>query len=309
MTRLTLEDLPGPVLETISWRCGELLNISPYLPASPDGSALLAHFECDDGSRAMLKAGIKGTDAGELLRRETWARNHRTDVPGPNMRLTGTIDQAHLLVTSYVNDMYRTPSLMPGTGDLELVVEGLADLSSRFAATSMPSDAKRAEDDLRQEMSSAIQVLSPGVLPVDELDVWQAALRLFDDAAVAGTTLLHRQWVPRHLLVAVGYPIVVTDWSRAAYGAAWVDLVPFGVHLVQAGHPEDEVEELFARSFPCWRQAPCRAVTGYIATWALHQTLVASRTPRPQDTPSQPGPTPALRPAALGWVQHRLRSS
>ncbi|MEV0306562.1 hypothetical protein [Nonomuraea fuscirosea] len=308
MTRLAVEDLPGPVFEAISLQCGELLRTPQYLPAGPDGSALLARLEFADGSRAVLKAAIKDSDAGELLRREMWARTHRADVPGPSVRLVATIDQAHLLVTSYVNDMYHQPSLQAGTRDLELVVEGLAELSSRFTAASMPSGAARAEDDLREEVRSAVKILSSGVLPVSELNIWQAAVRLFDDAAVAGTTLLHRQWVPRHLLVAVGLPIVVTDWSRAAYGAAWVDLVPYGVHLIQAGHAEEQVENLFARSFPCWRQAPYRAVTGYIATWVLHQMLVASDTPRPQDPP-QPGPIPALRPTALAWVQHRLRAS
>ncbi|MEV0316677.1 hypothetical protein [Nonomuraea fuscirosea] len=309
MTRLTLRDLPGSVFEAINLQCGELLHTPQYLPSSPDGSALLTRLEFSDGSRAVLKAAIKDTDAGELLRREMWVRTHRADVPGPDVRLVATIDQAHLLVTSYVNDMYHQPSLMAGTRDLELVVEGLADLSLRFTGIGMPTGAVRAEEDLRQEVRSAIRVLSSGVLPVSELNVWQAAVRLFDDAAVAGTTLLHRQCAPRHLLVAVGCPIVVTDWSRAAYGAAWIDLVPFGVHLMQAGHAKEEVEELFARSFPCWRQAPYRTVTGYIATWALHQMFVVSRTPRPQDPPPQPGPIPALRPAALAWVQHRLRAS
>ncbi|MEU8403864.1 hypothetical protein AB0C28_52565 [Nonomuraea sp. NPDC048892] len=308
MARLTMEDLPGPVFEAINFQCGQLLRTPQFRPASPDGSALLARLEFADGSRAVLKAGIKGTDAGELLRREMWVRTHCASVPGPDVRLVATIDQAHLLVTSYVNDMYHQPSLMAGTRDLELVMEGLGELSLRFTVTSVPSGAARAEDDLREEVRSAVKVLSSGVLPVGELNIWQAAVRLFDDAAIAGTTLLHRQWVPRHLLVTVGCPLVVTDWSRAAYGAAWVDLIPLGVHLVQAGHPGEQVEDLFARSFPCWRRAPYRAVTGYIATWALHQMLVASRTPRPQDPP-QPGPTPALQPAALAWVQHRLRSS
>ncbi|GAA1614176.1 hypothetical protein GCM10009733_007950 [Nonomuraea maheshkhaliensis] len=295
--RLSLKDLPDDrIFDAITLHSGggELLRVE-YMPVSLDGGALVARLEFSDGSRAVLKAARRGGRAGEQMQREIWARTHGISVPGPPLLWAGTVDQFHMLLTRYVNDFYRnSPSLTSGSPDLPAVLDGLAAFENRRTADSVPGGAPLFEEDLVPVVQDAYSVLD--TLPDLDRDVWMSALHRVDFHAVAGTTLLHGALVPRHLLVAPGNPLVIADWAGAAYGRAWADLVPFGVHLVCAGWLPDAAEELLQRTFPCWRQAPHGAVTGLIAAWTLHQALLASHTP----------PT-ALQSAGLAWVSHRLR--
>lgn len=299
MTRLLLGELPGTAMEALAIELDSEVQRYEPLPASVDGHALVARLDLDDGRRVVLKAAYKQTDAAALIEREAWARTSTTGIPGPPLIWAGTVDQIRMIVTRFINDQYRTPSLTPGSPDLDPVLDALAVMGPRLTAASAPGGVALVQDDFRQVRQDAGRICNPKTLPAPELDIWQTALYLFDLEAVVGSTLLHGELVPRHLLVAPGQLVVVTDWSQAAYGAEWAGLVPLGVHLVAAGWSPSRAEELLAASFPCWRDTSDDAVTGLIATWTLHKALVASRTARPT-------PIPPIRPAGLSWLEHRL---
>ncbi|MGP4104609.1 phosphotransferase [Nonomuraea sp. KM90] len=296
MTRLRWEDLDDTVVEAIISQCGQIRDVIP-LPASTAGGPLVTHLHTTDAGGVVVKAALKDTDAGAAVMREQWAITHRDDLPAPPLVWHGTIDATHVLISRYINDHARTPRLSAGSPNLDPILFTLETFSERFTAASVPDGAPLVEDDLMQVVEDARRILDTRVFPAAEADVWEAALARMDFAAVTGSTLVHGQFTPHHLLVDHTPRVVVLDWSKAAYGAAWAELVPFGVHLIYAGWPPKRVEELLATSIPCWRTAPHDAVTALIAAWTLHQMLT-------RQTPAGP-----IRPAGLKWVGHRLRST
>ncbi|MFD7655897.1 phosphotransferase family protein [Actinosynnema sp. NPDC059797] len=144
---------------------------------------------------------------------------------------------------------------------------------------------------------------APGVDPwaLDRLDEL-VELESRWAAATAGTSLVHADLRADNALLTSSGDVVFVDWTGAAAGAPWVDLVLMLPSVAMQGGPEPQ--EVW-RTSPLARDADPDAVTSVVAAitgYFAHRSL----------QPAPPG-LPTLRPfqaaqgrPALRWLRQRL---
>uniref|UniRef100_UPI003F49A2B2 hypothetical protein n=1 Tax=Nonomuraea sp. CA-252377 TaxID=3240003 RepID=UPI003F49A2B2 len=292
-TRLAWHHLPDAVRAAVIDACGPVRHAKPH----PNGSLIFLRTEAEQ--RVCLKAARVGTAAGLAVRREQRTRALRDDLPAPGLVLAGTIDDWYVTVLRHVSG--SNARLHPDSAHLEPVLAALAGLAPRLTTGSVPDDAVLAEADLSRVVDDAWSILDSHTphLAREERGLLERALHGFEMDAAAGTTLLNGNLDPRNILLTPG-GVHLLDWGRAAYGAAWLDAVPFGLHLIHDGHAPGQAETLLADSFGSWRAAPHKAVTGLIAAWTADHIFRAVRHPQQQGAA-------VLVPAGLLWLRHRTR--
>ncbi|MGW3352638.1 hypothetical protein ACWDA3_55905 [Nonomuraea rubra] len=290
---LAWQHLPDTVRVAVIDTCGVVRHVK----AHPNGSLLFLRTERQQ--RVCLKAARVGTEAGLPVRREHWARTLHDDLPAPGLLLADTIDDWYVTLLRQISGHYAR--LHPGSADLGPVTAMLAGLGPRLTVGSIPNDAVLVEGDLGRVVDDAWTILDSHTphLAREERGLLEQALNGFEMDAAAGTTLLNGNLDPRNILLSQA-GIHLLDWGRAAYGTAWLDAVPFGLHLIHDGHHPDQAQTLLADSFPSWQAAPHKAVTGLIAAWTAEHISRAVRHPRQEGAA-------VLVPAGLLWLRHRTR--
>ncbi|MFD7438840.1 aminoglycoside phosphotransferase [Streptomyces sp. NPDC059861] len=130
----------------------------------------------------------------------------------------------------------RHADYAPGSSDLPLVAEAIADLQDVVAPTDIA--IKQAEER------------------------WAAYAPAGTAAFFAGTTLLHTDLAPHNVLIDDQAHII--DWAWPTRGAAWIDPAVLILRLLEAGHTLASAAT-FASRFPSWRAAPMEAVQAFTA--------------------------------------------
>ncbi|MDX3763809.1 phosphotransferase [Streptomyces sp. AK02-04a] len=189
-------------------------------------SEIAARVQLRDGRRIFVK-GMRSDHRWVWTQRREADINAHTRGLAPELKWHATGKGWNLLAFEDLGGKHA--DYMPGSPDLELVIQAMWTLSTATAPASV---------DLKTMPSR----LSAHVEEPDDLQ------------AFAGTHLLHTDWKPDNVLITGGRARLV-DWGWASLGAAWIDPALWVIWLIASGHTPEEAEAL-AHRHPAWDRAP-----------------------------------------------------
>jgi aminoglycoside phosphotransferase (APT) family kinase protein len=267
-----------------------------------------AHLRLADSRTLFVKAvsSAANADAPRMHRREAGIVGALPeDLPVPRLRwsyddLSGT----GWVVLVFDVARGRHPEQPWRLDQLQLVLNGLAELAQRLTPSPLPIGTARLAGDTLARHVCGWQRLADEDGPeiVRLLDAWSrrhlstlAEMESHAPQAVSGSTLLHFDVRADNLLID-GDHVWFFDWPHACVGAAWFDVVGFIPSVVMQGGPP--AEEVFAR-YRLGAQADQDAVNYALASLAGYFT-------RQSLLPPPPGlPTLRAFQAAQGTVARR----
>jgi hypothetical protein len=237
----------SPVVEAVSQSTG----FSP---------GVATHLRLADGRALFVKAvsSAANPDAPRMHRREARIVGVMPEhLPVPRLRWfydgDDGEDDSGWVVLAFDVAHGRHPEQPWRLDQLELVLDGLAELAERLTPSPLPrGTARLAGHTLARHVCGWQQLtVSDGPDVVELLDDWSrrnlealAELESRAPQAVSGNTLLHFDMRADNLLIGDGQ-VWFFDWPHACEGAAWFDVVGFIPSVVMQGGPPPE--EVFAR--------------------------------------------------------------
>ena len=223
MERIQWDDLPGSLKEAISARTGPI--ISGRAVSDGQNSPLAAVIETRDG-----KVFVKGLPSDHRQAR-TQAREAAAAalVSTISPALLWHFDEAGWNVLGFEHIDGRAADYSPGSPDLELIIQ-LMDALSRVEAPDGHGPVKYADDRWKS------YVADPA-----------------DAQVLAGPALIHTDWMPDNVLIALGRAWLI-DWAWATLGVAWIDPACWLLRLMAHGHAPEQAETL-ARRLPAYANA------------------------------------------------------
>ena len=297
---------PHPCVRDVDRRLGSpVLATAPVAGGFSPGPAVRARLA--DGRTVFLKAA--GADPNPVS-----PRMHRReavvlaglppDIPAP--RLIGVVDDGDwvVLAIEWVAGHMPDPTAPADVARMLALVERLA-AAGPFAE--LPGIGPFAE--LHTHLSGNWIRLAAEPLP--GLDVWSrrnlvrlSELDALAPAATAGSSLVHMDLRSDNVLLAESGPAgdVIVDWTAAARGAAWLDLVGLAPALHLDGGPPPDV--VFGQH-PVGRAADPAAVDAFVVGLAGYFTRQALLPP-PPGLPTVRAFQAAQGAIARRWVAARL---
>ncbi|HLZ30480.1 MAG TPA: phosphotransferase [Chloroflexota bacterium] len=287
---------------------------SPVVEAASQSTGfspgVAAHLRLADGRALFVKAvsSAANADAPRIHRREARIVGAMPDhLPVPRLRWfydgddetdTGWVVLAFDVVSG------RHPEQPWRLDQLQLVLDGLAQLAQRLTPSPLPIGTARLAGDTLARHVCGWQRLAgdDGPESVQRLDAWSrrhlstlAQMESHAPQAVSGSTLLHFDMRADNLLIDDDH-VWFFDWPHACVGAAWFDVVGLIPSVVMQGGPP--AEEVFAR-YRLGTEADQDAVNCALASLAGYFT-------RQSLLPPPPGlPTLRAFQAAQGTVARR----
>ncbi|MCM2417908.1 aminoglycoside phosphotransferase [Streptomyces sp. RKAG293] len=244
VTRIHWEDLPSAARAAVEQHTGPVLYAETASGGANSGIAVLA-------TTADASLFIKGVPSehpqARTQQREAEINPH---LPPASPRLLWRVQVASWDLIGYERIIGRHADYAPGSDDLPLVAEAIAELQ---ASRCPDLELKRAE----QRWGSYA-------------DTGEAEL-------FAGQTLLHTDLAPHNILITERAHII--DWAWPTRGAAWIDPVVLILRLMEAGHSAQDADE-WVRRFPSWQQAPHNAVAAFSAANAQLWDEIAQHDPQ-----------------------------
>jgi hypothetical protein len=269
----------SPVVEAVSQSTG----FSP---------GVAAHLHLADGRALFVKAvsSAANPDAPRMHRREARIVGVMPEhLPVPRLRwfYDGNNDEdSGWVVLAFDVAHGRHPDQPWRLHQLQLVLDGLAELAERLTPSPLPrGTARLAGQTLARHVCGWQQLTAgDGSDVVELLDDWSrrnlgalAVLESRAPQAVSGNTLLHFDMRADNLLIGDGQ-VWFFDWPHACEGAAWFDVVGFIPSVVMQGGPPPE--EVFAR-YRLSGAADADAVNCALASLAGYFTRQALLPPPP----------------------------
>jgi aminoglycoside phosphotransferase (APT) family kinase protein len=215
-------------------------------------------------------------------------------VPAPRMRYSSG-DGGWLVMVLDFPDA-RDADLSPVSPDLDGVLAALAAISAARAWDAAPPVT--ANLTALQDKAAAFLGTERGGQP---WDMYRAAVKDLDTAALTGDRLVHYDLHPGNLKVTADAEVVAVDWAFACAGAPWIDAAILVPRLIEAGHSPAAAERLASR-LPAWRSAPAPAVTALAALWTMFREYKAIYGPEDARAFREQ----AAR-AGRSWVEYRMR--
>jgi aminoglycoside phosphotransferase (APT) family kinase protein len=294
--RRTIEaDLGSPVVEAATQPGGFSPGVASRL--------LLA-----DGRRAFVKtAGTEPNPDSPKLHRAEARIAAALPLEAPTPRLLASYDMDGWVALVFEDVEGVMPAQPWRTGELERVLDALADLASALAPSPVeaPTVAARFGESF-QGWRSARAARDRGE-ELNWLDQWArrnldrlAGLESNWERAAAGGTLLHADLRADNLLLTPDR-VVVVDWPCACIGAPWVDLLSMLPSVRMQGGPQPDP---LLTSHPVAGGADPGAITSVLAAlagfffWSAHL-------PPPPGLPTVRAFQAAQGTAALDWLRER----
>jgi aminoglycoside phosphotransferase (APT) family kinase protein len=266
-----------------------------------------AHLQLADGRAFFVKAvsSAANPDAPRMHRREARIVAAMPEhLPVPRLRWFFDDVDTGWVVLAFEVARGRHPEQPWRLDQLQLVLDGLAELGERLTPSPLPVGTARHAGDTLARHVCGWQRLAGDDAPelVELLDDWSrrnlsalADLEARAPRAVSGETLLHFDMRADNLLID-DRQVWFFDWPHACVGAAWFDVVGFIPSVVMQGGPP--AEEVFGRYRP-GTDADQETVNCALASLAGYFT-------RHSLLPSPPGlPTLRAFQAAQGTVARR----
>ncbi|MEV0379832.1 hypothetical protein [Nonomuraea sp. NPDC050643] len=267
------EDVPPHVRDAIVAQIGPVQDDDVQsIPGQPGEFAARMYGRDDD---VFVKTLPMSSPHAYLHQRERWAARHMASVApsAPVPRMLWAMEAAslsappyHLSAWELINDHARRADLSRWSADVPIVLEAVTELGKLL--TPCPPGAPSIVQRLAGLVARARIMRSSPELRGS--DLYTKALNGFIIDRLRGTSLLHANLSPRHLLIKDGGGSVV-GWGEACAGQAWIDPALLAPHLVAGRHsrhsPEQVHELLWA--IPAWRDAPADLMAGLTALWTL----------------------------------------
>ncbi|MFF1511927.1 hypothetical protein [Streptomyces sp. NPDC058326] len=235
MTTRTWDDLPPALRERLA---DQLAATGPAEPVAGGFTPGVRVQLPQAGGRAVFVKAIPTTDPLAAMYR-TEAAINRTLPPGPGPRLLAELDEHGWVALAFEHIRGRHPDLSPGSPDLPLVLDAVAELHPPLTPSPY-LDAPEFTD--HPVVAQATQ--------------WHETMR--------GNTLLHCDIRSDNLLVG-DRGVRFVDWALAHRGAAWLDVALLVPQLILAGHTPEDAEK-HATQIPAYRDAPAEAVTAFASS-------------------------------------------
>lgn len=293
--RTSLESLIGSTVLTCQSQVG---GFSP-------GSADIVYT--DDGCKFFIKAVSSEVNAGAAklhAREAAIARELPDSVPAP--RFIGHISWGSWEALVFTAADGRAPQLPWGVGQLQSVLDALADMAADCSDLKLGSIPALAED-LAEDFAGFGRMSDDGFQP---LDPWVAKnldrlneLAQQGVSALSGGQLVHADLRSDNLILTEEGQILLVDWPWASIGCAWYDGLTV---LIEAKifDPDLDVETL-VQSHRLFASAIPEQVTAVLAGLAGFYVDAARRPPIPS--------LPTLRAyhaqqaaASVSWLKQRL---
>lgn len=266
MERIQWADVDASLKELIAARTGPVLTARAV--ADGQNSALAAVVETTEG-----KVFVKGLPSGH---RQAQTQNREAAaaplVRGISPQLLWQFDDGwNVLGFEYIQG--RAADYRPGSPDISLIARLMASL----AAVKVPD----------------------GHGPVKYADDrWKPYVDDPRDAQVlAGTTLLHTDWMPDNVIISGGRAWLI-DWAWATLGAPWIDPACWLLRLIAHGHTPGKAE------------AVARQLTAYAAADSAHVNVFARANVKVWSEIEQDNPIPwtqTMAAVARAWAEYRTQ--
>jgi phosphotransferase family enzyme len=285
------DELPEEVRAAVRDRCGDVLDVRPTTDGRNSGFA--ATLVLPFGGRVFCKGARVDSKGAGMCRVEARVGPY---LPVRVPRLRWEIETAGWLVLGFDHVEGRHPDFSPGSADIPLVVEALAECAA--ALTPSPTQALPSLGDLftRVEPWRRLRENPPAALdPWTRANLTRFAGREQVAAELAsGSTLAHTDLHEANILI--DREAHVLDWALAKLAAPWVDTSHLVIRLIAAGHTPEQAEREAARG-AVWRAAPAAPVSALASQLYGMWEYLRHRDPRP----FRDGPTSAAR----RWAMYR----
>jgi aminoglycoside phosphotransferase (APT) family kinase protein len=292
MNKLPWESLPSGRVAAIEELTGPVVKAESAAGGLMPGLAAIVHGA---NGRYFVKAAPADSPAARLYEREMAANTALcASVPAPPIRYSSGEGGWLVMVFDYLDA--RDADLSPNSPDLDGALGALAAIGAVPAWGAVPLAAENVA--ALQDKAAALLAKQADGLP---WNMYRAAIRGFDTAALTGDRLVHYDLHPGNLKVTAAAKVVAVDWAFACAGAPWIDAVFLAPRLIEAGHSPANAERLMSR-LSSWRTAPTPAVTALGALWTMFREYKAIHGPEDARTFRKQ----AAR-AGQSWVEYRMR--
>lgn len=267
MERIAWDGLPGSLKEAIGKRTGPIT--AGRSVTGGQNSPLAAVIDTDAG-RTFVKGLPSDHRQAKTQLREAAAAPL---VRGISPELLWSFDSGGWNVLGFEYIAGRAADYSPGSPDLDLIV-GLMETLATVDVPDGHGPVKYADDRWKGYVSDPA-----------------------DAELLAGTALIHTDWMPDNVLVSDGRAWLI-DWAWATLGAAWIDPACWLLRLMAHGHTVREAEAWAAR-LPAYAAADPRHVDAFARANVTMWGEIADSHGRENDW------TATMAHTARAWAAHR----